>query len=318
MTGKTNRREFVTAAGLAATSVLATAPLEAAAPAPQTASAPRTMGAKLRELLKRGAPFENVAAPDVASARTAELLGFPSLYLGSSAMAEFNGIPDWGIASMDEQIRYFGHIAQNVDIPGIADIDHSGDALAFYRDVKALERAGIGGIHFGDGAAAMGQTRSLLPMNKMIDRIHAAADARTDMCISIRVQARNLESMEKAIERAAAYAEAGADTVWFVPMAMNEIPQAAAAIKVPVTAQMFVDTTVAAARESKVTVMVYATFLQNIMQNAMYEALTELKSTGLMTKAARGQRLGQGMPADVRAKVFRSTDLTDRGKKYNV
>jgi 2-methylisocitrate lyase-like PEP mutase family enzyme len=157
-----------------------------------------------------------------------------------------------------------------------------------------------------------------MPMNKMVDRIHAAADARSDMVISIRVQARMLESFEKAIERANAYAEAGADTVWFVPMAMDEIPKAAALVKVPITAQMFVDTTVAQAGNAKITVMVYATFLQNIMQMAMYEALTELKTTGLMTKAARGQRLGQGMPADVRAKVFRSGDLTERGKKYNL
>jgi len=83
---------------------------------------------------------------------------------------------------------------------------------------------------------------------------------------------------------------------------MEECPTAAAAIKIPLTSQMFVDTTVAKAKASKVTVMVYATFLQSIMQGAMYDALMELKSTGLMTKAAKGQRLGQGLPADVRAR----------------
>jgi 2-methylisocitrate lyase-like PEP mutase family enzyme len=275
------------------------------------------MGAKLRALLKGGKPFENVATPDVASARVAESLGFPSLYLGSSAMAEFNGIPDWGLASMQEQLDYFAHIAQNVEIPGIADIDTTSDALAFYRDVKAFERAGIGAVHFGDGMGVMGQAKTVRPLNEMVDRIHAAADARTDMCISVRCQARTLESFERAVERANAYAEAGADTIWFVPMTLDDVAKAAGMVKIPLTSQMFVDTPVAAARDAKVTVMVYATFLQNIMQNAMYEALTELKTTGLMTKAARGQRLGQGMPAEMRAKVFRNTDLTERAKKYH-
>ena len=98
---------------------------------------------------------------------------------------------------------------------------------------------------------------------------------------------------------------------------IEEVAKAADLVKAPLTAQMFVDMSMAQAKQSKVTVAVYATFLQNIQQGAMHEALTELKTTGFMTKAAKGQRLGQGMPADVRAKVFRTTDLTERGKKYH-
>jgi len=310
----------MTAAGLAATASTLMSGVQplAAAGEPQAASpSPRSMGEKFRALLKKGEPFEKISAPDLVSARVAASLGFPSLYLGSSAMAEYHGVPDWGLISFKDQLEFFSHIAQSVDIPGVADFDDPGDAIAFYRNVKAVEKAGIGCLHFGDAEEQLGRATKMMPLDQVLDRIHAATDARTDLCLSIRCQARNLESFDKAVERAVAYAEAGADTIWFVPMTMEEMPKAAAVVKVPLTAQIFVDTTLEKVKESKVTVMVYASFLQNIMQGAMYEALSELKTTGMLTKSAKGARLGQGLPADVRTKIFATTELTERAKKYH-
>jgi len=163
----------------------------------------------------------------------------------------------------------------------------------------------------------MGRVTKVTPVAEMVDRIHAAVDARSDMCLSVRLQGRNIEMLDKTLERAAAYVEAGADVLWLVPMTLEEMPKAASVVRVPLTTQIFVDTTLDKVKEAKVTVMVYASFLQNIMQGAMYEALTELKTTGMIAKAAKGQRLGQGLPADVRTKIFATADLTDRAKKYH-
>lgn len=58
--------------------------------------------------------------------------------------------------------------------------------------------------------------------------------------------------------------------------------------------------------------------LQNIAQSAVYDALTELKTTGLMKKSADGVRLGGRIPAEFRAKVVGTGDIIERGKKYNV
>ena len=319
MSGPTNRREFLTAAGLAATasSVLAAVPSVAAAADAPAGPAPRTMGAKFRALLKQGEPFQAISCPDAVSARVAALLGFPSMYLGSSAMADYFGVPDWGIVSFKDQLDYFSHTAQSVDIPGIADIDDNSDAVGFYRNAKLAEAAGIGCLHFEDGESAMGKVKGMIPIPQMVDRIHAAADARTDMCLSVRCVGKNLESIDKTIERANAYVEAGADKIWCVPMTLADMPKVAAAVKAPLTTQIFVDTTIDQIEEAKVTVMIYASFLQNIMQGAMYEALLELKTTGMLTKAGKGQRLGQGMPADVRTKINQTPELTERGKKYH-
>ena len=62
---------------------------------------------------------------------------------------------------------------------------------------------------------------------------------------------------------------------------------------------------------------VYASFLQNIAQSAVYDALVELKSTGMLTRSAKGQRLGGTIPAEVRAKLLRTAEMADRGKKYS-
>ena len=321
MARKTNRRQFIHAAGLGATGLIATAPpISAAAPQPQAPTAPKTMGAKLRELLQKREVFQNIAVYDVMTGRMVEIMGFPSLYLGSTASGEYKGMPDWDLTSISEQIEYFGNIAQNVGIPAIADIDEGGSGLSLYRATKDFERAGLGGIHIVDGVAKLGQMTGLMSRQSMVDRIRAAVDARSDLVVTVRCQggaAASKETKEQAIERGAAYAQAGADAVWFTGLQFEDLPKAANAVKVPLMAQIFVDTPVSKPKESRVTIAVYASFLQNIAQGAVYDALAELKNTGMLTKSAKGQRLGGTIPADVRAKLLRTNEMTDRGKKYS-
>lgn len=321
MKSKTNRREFIYASGFAATGLVAAAnPLSGAAPEPQARPASRTMGARLRELLQKRETFANIAVDDVVAGRMVELMGFPSLYLGSTASAEYKGMPDWDLTSISEQIEFFGNIAQNVGLPAIADIAEGDNALILYRATKDFERAGLGGIHIVDGAAKLGQMTGLMSQSSMVDRIHAAVDARSDLAVTVRCQggtAASKETKDQAIARGVAYAQAGADAVWFTGLQFEDLPNAADAVKVPLMAQIFVDTPASKAKESRVTVAVYASFLQNIAQSALYDALVELKNTGMLTKSAKGQRLGSTIPADVRAKLLQSAELTERGEKYN-
>ena len=321
MKTKRSRREFIQVSGLAASGLMAAAsPLSAAAPEPQARPAARSMGARLRELLQKRAPFANIAVDDVVTGRMVELMGFPSLYLGSTASAEYQGLPDWDITSISDQIEFFGNIARNVGIPVIADIAEGNDPVVLYRATKEFERAGVGGIHIVDAAGKLGQTTGLISKQAMVDRIRAAADARTDMVITARAQggtAASKETKEQAIERAVAYAQAGADAVWLTGLQFEDLPKAADAVKVPLMAQIFVDTPASKAKESRVTVAVYASFMQNIAQSAVYDALAELKNTGMLTKSAKGQRLGSTIPAEFRAKLLQTTELTDRGKKYS-
>lgn len=325
MSKRNGRREFLHVAGLSGAGLLATAhPLAQGEARPQQTAQPapaRTMGARFRELLERREPFEAIAAYDVFSSRMVELMGYPALFLGGSLVGDFYAEPVW-LTTLSERLGYARQITENVDIPALADIDDGGDPMVIYRTTKQYERARVGAIHIlDDEVGPMGQTVGVIPVNKMVDKIKAAVDARSDMVVTVRCTAASQtgkETREQAIARGVAYAQAGAESIWFTGMTFDDLPRVADAVKIPITAQLFMDTTMAAAKASRVTVAVYASLLQNIAQSAVYDALTELKTTGTMMKSAGGVRLGGRIPAEFRARITRAADITARGKKYSV
>jgi 2-methylisocitrate lyase-like PEP mutase family enzyme len=325
MSNSNGRREFLHAAGVTGAGLLATAhPLaqgQTRAPQAEQPAPARTMGARFRELLQRRDPFEAIAAYDVFTARMVEVMGYPALFLGGSLVGDFYAEPVW-LTTLSERMEYARQIADHVDIPALADIDDGGDPMVIYRTTKQYERARVGAIHILDDAVGpMGQTVGVIAVNRMVDKIKAAVDARSDMVVTVRCTAASQtgkETKDQAIARGVAYAQAGAESIWFTGMTFEDLPRAADAIRIPITAQLFMDTTMATAKASRVTVAVYASLLQNIAQSAVYDALTELKTTGTMMKSAGGVRLGGRIPADFRARITRNADIAERGKKYRV
>ncbi len=153
MARKTNRREFVQVAGLAASGLMATArPLAGAVPEPQARPAPRTMGARFRALLNGPEPLVCPGAYDVLTARLIEIHGFKSMFIGSSAVNQaLLALPDQAVVTVSEILNYDSIIASNVDIPVLADVDDFGaTALNIYRFAKEAERRGIGCAAFDD------------------------------------------------------------------------------------------------------------------------------------------------------------------------
>src|SRR5438132_12389039 len=147
MARKTNRREFVQVAGLAASGLMAAArPLAGAVPEPQARPAPRTMGARFRALMNGPEPLICPGAYDVLTARLIEVHGFKGAFVGSSAInQELLALPDQAIVTVGEIIDYNSVIASNVDIPVLADVDDFGATpLNVYRFAKQAERGGIG------------------------------------------------------------------------------------------------------------------------------------------------------------------------------
>ena len=101
-------------------------------------------------------------------------------------------------------------------------------------------------------------------------------------------------------------------------MPWENLPRAAEAIKAPLAANMAFNIPMSKVGEARVTIATYLTLLQSFAQTAVYEGLMELKTTGLTIKSSRGQNLGPGLPADVRAKMRPAQEYADRGKKYNM
>jgi 2-methylisocitrate lyase-like PEP mutase family enzyme len=179
------------------------------------------MGARFRALMNGPEPLICPGAYDVLTARLIEVHGFKAAFVGSSAPnQELVALPDQAIVTVSEIIAYNGVIASNVDIPILADVDDFGATpLNVYRFAKEAERAGIGCAAFDDrmpiNRATAYNVPGVFPKARMIDNIHAAADARTEMVLIARCLAPTPNnSYTEMLDRAAAYAEAGADAVW--------------------------------------------------------------------------------------------------------
>jgi 2-methylisocitrate lyase-like PEP mutase family enzyme len=319
MAGETNRREFVQVAGLAASGLMAATGSAIAAEARPVA---RTMGARFRELMNGPEPLICANAYDLLTARMIEVHGFKSVFVGSSATnLELLALPDQAIVTVSEIIDYDCVIAANVNIPVVADVDDFGATpLNVYRFAKQAERGGIACAAFDDRMPlnrAMGYAApGVLPKAQMIDNIHAAADARTDMVLIARCLAPTPNgSTAEMLDRAAAYADAGADLVWIGLRSADEYAKAADMIKKPLFAVIGganFPATPAALKAAKVAVGQTPPVV-SIALGAIDKALAELKATGRMAEAQKG-----ALNRATMEKVEQVEELNARARKYSL
>jgi 2-methylisocitrate lyase-like PEP mutase family enzyme len=319
MTNETNRREFVQAAGLAAGLMAAAAPVTAAA---QPAGQARSMGARFRALMNGPEPLICANAFDTLSARLIEVHGFKGVFLGSSAAnQELVALPDQAVVTVSELVNYAITVASNINIPMVADLDDLGATpLNVYRFTKQSERGGIGAAAFDDrmplnratGYAAPGP----MPKARMIDNIHAAADARTDMCLIARCLAPTPNnSYTEMLDRAAAYAEAGADLVWVGLPNTQAYVNASGMIKKPLFAVIGGANFPATAEAMKAAHVAVGQTppMVNIAMGAVDRALTELQTTGRIPEAQKG-----ALSRATSDKVEQVEELNARAAKYNL
>src|SRR5205085_3863571 len=192
-------------------------------------------------------------------------------------------------------IDYNKVIAANLDIPILADVDDFGATpLNVYRFAKEADRAGIGCAAFDDrmpiNRATAYAVPGVFPKARMIDNIHAASDARTDMVLIARCLAPTPSgSTTEMLDRAAAYAEAGADLIWIGLRSADEYAKAADVIKKPLFATIggAIPATPAALKAAKVAVGQTPPIVA-IAMGAIDKALAELKATGRMVETQKG------------------------------
>jgi 2-methylisocitrate lyase-like PEP mutase family enzyme len=196
-----------------------------------------TMG--LRERL---AEPRIVLAPGVCDALTAAIAadaGFEALYVSGAAIAYTRlGRPDIGIVSMSEVADHVSRIADRVATPLIVDADTGyGNALNVQRTVRAFERAGATMIQLEDQTFPKRcghlDGKGVVPAAEMVGKIRAAVDARrsADTLILARTDAVAIEGLEAAVQRAHAYAEAGADALFVeAPRTREDLARVTAAL----------------------------------------------------------------------------------------
>jgi methylisocitrate lyase len=197
-------------------------------------TAPRdalSAGARFRAALREERPLQVVGTINAYVAHLAAASGFRAIYLSGGGLAANSlGVPDLAISSMEDVLVDIRRITDVCALPLLVDADTGwGGALNIARTVRSFTKAGAAGMHIEDQVQAKRcghrPGKELVPLEEMVDRVKAAVDARTDpeFVIMARTDALASEGLERAIERAVACVEAGADMIF--PEAISELAQ---------------------------------------------------------------------------------------------
>lgn len=206
----------------------------------------RHPGRKFRDALNNP-PLMVPGVFNALVARMAERLGFHAVYQSGAALsAGLASLPDVGLIAQTEFADQGRYLAQAVDVPVISDADTGfGEALSVERTVRLYETAGLAGLHLEDQQLPKRcghlSGKTLVAAGEMVSKLRAALTAREhpDFVIIARTDARAVEGLESALERARAYVDAGADMVF--PEALqsrDEFETFAKEISVPLLANM--------------------------------------------------------------------------------
>jgi methylisocitrate lyase len=204
-------------------------------------------GARFRAALSVEQPLQIVGVINAYAARLAERAGFRAVYLSGGGVAAASlGVPDLGITSLEDVLVDARRITDITNLPLLVDADTGfGSAFNIARTVRSLEKAGAAAMHIEDQVQAKRcghrPGKALVSKEEMVDRIKAAVDARTDPAFGImaRTDALAGEGLDAALQRAAAYAQAGADFLFAEAVTEPNMYTAFAnAANVPILANM--------------------------------------------------------------------------------
>ena len=208
----------------------------------------RSPGAHFRAALAAEKPLQVIGAINANHALLARRAGYRAIYLSGGGVAAGSlGLPDLGISGLEDVLVDVRRITDVCDLPLLVDIDTGFGPSAFNieRTVKSLIKAGAAACHIEDqvGAKRCGHRpgKEIVSTGEMVDRVKAAADAKTDahFFLIARTDAIAVEGVDKAIERAVACVEAGADGIF--AEAAYDLPtyrRFVEAVKVPVLANI--------------------------------------------------------------------------------
>jgi len=172
--------------------------------------------------------------------------GFEGVYISGAVISADLGLPDIGLTTATEVAARAQQIARVTALPALVDADTGfGEPMNAARTVQLLEDAGVAGLHIEDqvNPKRCGHLdgKDVVDRDTAVKRIKAAVAARRDpaFVIAARTDAAAVNGLDDAIDRARAYADAGADLIF--PEAMTgeaDFERMRAAVDVPILANM--------------------------------------------------------------------------------
>ena len=239
-------------------------------------------------------------APNALFARIIEDLGFEAIYVTGAGIANMElGAPDIGLTTLNEIVHNVTCIAEAVQIPLIVDADTGfGNTQNCYRSIRLLERSGASAIQLEDQIfpkkCGHFSNKAIVPTVEMVNKIKAAVDARLDpeMRIIARTDARAISGINEALDRAAAFVEAGADATFVeAPKNLAELKAIPSSIKAPQVANMvFGGLTPEPGREALASmgysIVLYANAALQAAIQAVDITLSSLRDTGSLAECS--------------------------------
>ncbi len=199
---------------------------------------------RFKELMTAPDILQIPGAHDAMAALVAKQAGFSALYLSGAAYTASLGLPDLGVITSAEVAQRARELVRATDLPVLVDIDTGfGGVLNVARTAREMWEANVAAVQLEDQQLPKKcghlNGKKLVSTEEMVQKIRAIKKAAPSLVIVARTDARAVESLESAIERAKAYVEAGADAIF--PEALQseeEFRLFAQSISVPMLANM--------------------------------------------------------------------------------
>ena len=248
----------------------------------------------LKERLTKKEILVVPGAADALIAKIIEKNDFEAVYVtGGGVSYSTLGMPDMGFITMSEMVQRTACIAEAVNIPVITDIDTGyGNILNVVRTIKEFEKAGVSCVQIEDQVFPKRcghlDGKELVSKEEMVAKIKACVDTRIDdnFMIMARADAIAVEGIDKAIERAVAYQEAGADIAFVeATRTVEDMKKVTGALDIPLLANMVEGgkTPLMPAKELEnigYDIVIYPNSAIRVIAKAVFELMKELKEKG--------------------------------------
>ena len=205
-----------------------------------------SQGAKFRAAYGSEKPLQIPGTINAYTALMAEQVGYKAIYLSGGGVANASyGLPDLGMTSLNDVLEDVRRITSATEVPLLGDIDTGRGVLQHCWTIREMTQAGAAAVHIEDQVAQKRcghrPNKAIVSVAEMVDRIKAAMDAKTDagFVVMARTDALSVDGFNAVVDRAAAFAEAGADAIFAEAMTDIDMYKAiVAAAGVPVLANL--------------------------------------------------------------------------------
>ena len=168
--------------------------------------------------LKKNKILRAPGAYNPLTAKLIEEIGYDAVYVSGAVMSNDLGYPDIGLTSLKDVSNRSKQISRVTNLPTIVDIDTGFKSCK--ETIKVFEKVGVVAVHIEDQVSRKRcghlNNKELISTEKMVKKINDCVRAKKDKNFKIiaRSDARNVEGLEKMIDRCKSYIDAGAEIIF--------------------------------------------------------------------------------------------------------